>query len=165
MVTNLGYGIQVNKGSSLQRRWYVLNNETCPVKLYNAGVRTVFESSRVGGDYRYRPEGTADVKQPVTAIEVRFILFDVWGRHMQTLSATHITDASGDLSLENFGSWRAWENDVSEVMNVVSFVARVRTTEGEIWSYDGSTFIRELEKIKLKLTEKELSPEREKPKN
>jgi len=61
-------------------------------------------------------------------------------------------------------SWRAWENDVSGALTVISFVARTRTPDGRIWSYDSAKLLREVEKIKLKLTEKELVPEKDRPK-
>lgn len=97
------------------------------------------------------------------AFEVRFLLFDVWGDHMQTLSATKVSDLNGQMPLGEAGSWRAWENDVSELLTVVSFPARVRTADGRTWNYDPVRLLREVERIKVKLTEKELSPEQRRP--
>jgi hypothetical protein len=126
VVTNLGYGIQVNKGSSLQRRWFVINDPSCPVRLSGAGISTVYQSSSIGGDYKYKATGLAITSETVPALEVRYLLFDIWGEHTRTLSDTEVSDLRGQLALKDTGSWATWENDVSEIFTVVSFVARVR---------------------------------------
>jgi len=165
VATKLGYGIEVNKGSTLHRRWYVLNDLSDPIQLSNAGVNTLYQSSSIGGDYEYKPVGTVTSTLPVSAYEIRFLLFDIWGNHMQTLPATTVTDFTGDRSIASDGSWRTWENDVSELLTVVAFVARARTTDGKLWEYDHKKVLNSLEGIRVKLTENELAPEKEKPKN
>jgi hypothetical protein len=165
VVTNLGYGIQINKGSTLTRRWFVINDPSCPIRLSGTGINTVYESTSIGGNYKYKAAGTASATEPVKALEVRFLLFDIWGEHMRTLSDTEISDLTGQVVLKDTGSWNAWENDVSEMFTVVSFVSRARKPDGSVWEYDPASVIKEIEKIKISLTEKELAPEREKPKS
>ncbi len=165
MVTNLGYGIQVNKGSTLQRRWFIINDANSPIQLSSTGVQTKYESRQYSGDYKYEPSGTAAASHALSAYEIRFLLFDVWGEHMQTLSLTKVSDVNGSFGLSDAGSWRAWESDVRELETVVSFVAHAKTVDGRIWTYDPNKLLRELERVKVKLTEKELNPEREKPKS
>jgi hypothetical protein len=165
VVTNLGYGIQVNKGSSLQRRWFVINDPSCPVQLSGAGISTGYQSSSIGGDYKYKATGLATTSETMTAFEVRYLLFDIWGEHLRTLSDTEVSDLKAQVALKDTGSWSTWENEVSEVFTVVSFVARVRRPDGTVWQYDASSLLQQVEKIKVTLTEKELAPEREKPKN
>lgn len=165
IVTDLGYGIQLNKGSSLQRRWFVINDPSCSVQLKEAGINTVYRSTEIGGDYKYIPAGTVIIGEKTSAFEVRFLLFDIWGEHMRTLSDTEVSDLSGQIGLKDTGSWTAWENDVSELLTVVSFVSRVKRPDGTVWDYDSSSLLQQVEKIKVKLTEKELAPEKEKPKS
>jgi hypothetical protein len=164
VVTNLGYGIAVNKGSSLHRRWFVLNDPTAPLSMIGTGVTTKYTSGRVSGDYSYEPTGSVTSKVPVTAFEVRFLLFDIWGKHMKTLSSTDVTDLQPGtpFNLETSGSWRTWESDVSELQTVVAFVAHVRLADGTVWAYDSASLVREIQEIKLKLTESELAPEKRK---
>lgn len=164
IVTKLGYGIEVNKGSSLHRRWFVLNDPTAPVQLASAGISTVYKSSSIGGDYEYVPVGSINAAQPISAYEIRYLLFDVWGEHMRTLSATNIVDMTGTRSTDKDGMWRAWENDVSQMQTVVAFVARVRTADGRVWQYDPGALLRSIDQVKVKLTEQELNPEKEKQK-
>lgn len=166
VVTELGYGIKVNDGSSLQRKWYVLNDPQSPVEILKAGITTSYKTSQYSGEYKYLAQGTATAKEPVAALEIRYLLFNVFGDHMQTLSATVVSDISGEYSLAKSGTWRAWsENDVSEFLTAVSFVASVRTPDGRVWRYDPAKVLRQVEQIKVKLTEKELAPEQEKPKS
>lgn len=165
IVTNLSFRAQLNKGSSLQRRWFVVNDPSSPVQLNGAGVKTVYVTNSIGGDYSYIPDGTANCTEPVTAYEIRFMLFDIWGDHVKTLSGTQITDSSGQIALKNIGSWRAWENDASELMTVVSFVARARKADGSSWEADMPSLLTEIQKVKVRLTENELTPEKDRPKN
>ena len=164
VVTKLGYGIKVNDGSTLQRHWYVLNDPSAPVQLSNAGINSVYRESSIGGDYKYVPVGSITALKPISAYEVRFLLFDVFGDHMETLSGTTLVDLTGDRSIAKDGTWRAWETEVSEMLTVVAFVARARTADGRIWEFNPAKLLRTVEQVKVKLTEKELTPEREKPK-
>lgn len=165
IVTDLGYRIQVNQGSSLQRRWFVINDPSCPVQLSGAGIRTAYRSSSIGGDYKYMATGLATTGEMITAFQVRYLLFDIWGEHTRTLSDTEVSDLKAQIALKDTGSWSTWENEVSEFFTVVSFVSLVRRPDGTVWQYDPSSLLQHVEGIKVKLTEKELTPDREKPKN
>lgn len=160
VVTELGYDIKLNKNSTLHRSWVVLNDPTCPVQLYEAGINTRYGDR----EYNYVQVGTAETSESITALEVRYLLYDVFGEHMQTLSATKITElsANGSLALEDIGAWRAWENDVSNLLTVVAFVAQVRTGDGKIWRYQDKKIGEELNKIQLKVTIGTLDPSKEK---
>lgn len=164
VVTDLAYGIQVNKGSDLQRRWFVVNDESCPMQLREMGVSTTFTRSSIGGDYKYVGIGSASLREAIVAYDIRFLLFDVWGEHVKTLQAQKITEMHGELARSDIASWTAWESDVSELLTVVSFVARVRRPDGSIWTYDPAGLLREVEKIKVRLSENELLPDPEKAK-
>jgi hypothetical protein len=165
-ITKLSYGIALNKGSSLQRRWFVVNDPSCPMTLTKAGINTGYESNSIGGDYNYVAAGAGSFSEKITAYEVRYLLFDVWGAHMQTLAAQDVSDRDQPVDLKASGTWRAWnENDVAQMLTVVSFVSRVRKADGTIWEYDPHALLQEVEKIKVKLTDKELAPEKEKPRS
>jgi len=160
VVTNLGFGIAVNKGSSLTRKWFVMNDNSCPIRLNNAGIRTSY-SDRA---YSYNPSGTLECKTDIAAFEIRFMLFDIWGEHMSTLSGTQITDlkSGATLTLDKIGNWHAWENDVREMFTVVAFVARVRRLDGGGWAYDSKSVLNKIESVKLQLSEESLSPSEKK---
>lgn len=117
IVTELGYGIAINRGSDLNRTWYVLNTEGSPLRLTNAGIDTRYDDR----SYEYFPTGQVTTSTDVSAFEVRFLLFDVFGEHMQSLSGTEIRSLEADetLDLSEIGVWRAWENGVSEFLTSV----------------------------------------------
>jgi hypothetical protein len=55
------------------------------------------------------------VTDPISALEVRFALFDVWGNFVKTLSETEIEDIPAGGKRMFSPTWRVWdENEVSE---------------------------------------------------
>ncbi len=157
--TTLGYGITVNKGSSLHRQWFVINDPSWPISLAAAGINTTYSK-----EFSFAPTGNITAKEAISAFEVRFMIFDVWGNHMKTLSGTELRDiaAGSPFQLASTGSWRAWENDVSHYLTSVGFVAHVRTSAGKAWSADTKAVFHEVEAVKLKLTQEQLEPPRPK---
>lgn len=162
VITDLGMNIRMNAGSSLRRRWFVLNEPNCPVTLLDAGVRTVYESSAGRGSEDYYYAAAGELQPGLTearAVEVRFLLFDPWGRHMHTLTGTTIRDLSpGERFPLRHSRWRAWENDVAELFTVVAFIANVRHGENSLWTYDGAQVRSAVETIKLEIGEESLKP-------
>jgi len=133
VVTPLSQSIKVNDKSSLHRIWVMLNDPGCPVQLENAGITTAYGDR----EYLYRQSGTFKASEPVVALEVRYVLYDIFGDHLKTLSATSVEDVAADtqLPLSELGRWRGWENEVAELLTVVAFVAQVRTINGKVWHY------------------------------
>ncbi len=156
VVTNLGYGIAINKGSTLKRSFYVFNDPGCPVQLQGAGVSTRYNDR----NYSFVPKGELRAEEPVAAVEIRFLLFDVWGEHLKTLSATEIKDLGVGTSLEikEIGTWQAWENDVSRYLTSVAFVSRVRTLDGKGWTANTSALLQRAAELDLKPDESDLDP-------
>jgi len=156
VVTELGYGIKINKNSSLRRTLVVINDPNCPVQLDAAGINTEYSDR----SYSYRPTGTAKATENLSAIEIRYLLFDMFGNHIKTLSGTEVADvASGaSIQLKEIGSWRAWEIEVSKLLTIVSFVGNARTANGRVWKYREKPISEELNKIRLSVTSGVLDP-------
>jgi hypothetical protein len=148
VTTKLGYGIIVNKGSTLKREKIVLNDSNCPVQLNDVGIETVYSDK-----YSFNPTGNFTSKEPVVAVEVVHILYDVFGEHMKTLSNIIITDMEGVQELAKSGSWYASENNVSSYFVCVSYVANVRSKAGQLWHYDFKAIKDELLKLKMEFNE------------
>ena len=168
VVTDLGFKIKVNDGSTLHRHWIVINDPTAPVSLSGVGINTVYRSQSYGGEYEYVDVGHGLAKVPIQALEIRFMLFDVWGQHLKTLSLAEVRDFAPnqviDLSEGGRVSWRTYENEVSEMLSVVCFVGSVRQADGTIWSMDAKKILGEVGRIKVKLSENDLTPEKLAPK-
>lgn len=124
----------VNQDSSIKRKWYVIDDLNAPVKLERAGVFPRLEEKE---NVHYMvPVGTVAPKEAISAVEVRFLLFDVWGDRLRTLALTRLTDSSTHVELRPTDKWPALESEASQLVTVVAFVARVRTAEGQVWTFD-----------------------------
>jgi hypothetical protein len=150
VITDLGMGVKVNKGSSLNREWVLIHDMDCPVQLNSVGVITTYENSR----YSFRPTGGVAVKQPITAFEVRHMLYNVFGEYIKTLSNVEVTDiTTGIFEFEKYSSWFATESQVTEYFTVVSYVAYARTEDGVVWRYNEISIKEELLKLKISYDE------------
>lgn len=131
VVTELGYGIRVNEGSSLRRAWYWINDPDCPIEISQAGLNTTYKER----SYRYTEEGILNVREPVAAFELRYVLYDIFGRHITTISATKVNDvAAGEHSITGGGSANTWsESDIQRFLTSVVYVAAVRRADGSVW--------------------------------
>jgi hypothetical protein len=155
VLTELGYNITVNKGSSLHRSFVTINDSDCPAELNGSGVTTKYANDR----YSFVPAGFLFPSQPLTAFEVRFVLFDMFGARMKTLSDTSVADVKpSPIALVDSGTWFADENEVQSVLTVASFVANARTASGKVWHFNDKKITDELTRLNLKITAGALEP-------
>lgn len=156
--TELGMGITVNKGSTLEREWITIHQALPADLVGTTGVRMIYKPSRVSGEYNYEAELTIEAKEPLAVITVHYLLFDVWGRHVRTLALTEVTDVEpGRKSFS--GTWRAWsENDVATYYASIAYLARVRTKAGRVIAADTAPVLAEARKFTSKFTAEDLEP-------
>ncbi len=161
--TKLGHGITVNQESTLTREWITLHDPSLPVSIVGTiGVNTVYESGRVSGDYKYGTKFTVEPQEPISAIQIRFLLFDIWGEHIKTLSFSEVADIKAPKEFS--GSWRAYsENEVSEYYASIAYIARVRTQSGRVILGNTAPVLEEARKFSRKFTVEALEPKTEKP--
>ncbi len=83
--------------------------------------------------FRYNLTSEINITSPVRAIEVRHVLFDLFGEHMKNLKNLEAKDlAAGGHSLS--GQWNVLrENDLSEHLTTVTFISKVRLADGSVW--------------------------------
>jgi hypothetical protein len=161
-VTELSYGIAVNKGSSLHRRWYVINDSTCPVELGTVGIKPVYRSGG-GGSYQFSPLGDLKPTASTSAVEVIFVQFDLWGNRERGLSANEIHDLPLGQSFKIEGSWYASENEVSQQLTSVAYVRNAMTVDGKIWRADLEKISALLQTVALTVSASGLESEAVKP--
>lgn len=124
-------GVKLNEGSSLQKESILFNDKSCPVRLYGHTMWVKYGDS----GFRFGRATNAEVSKKITALEIRTIQYDVFGRHMINLANTEAKDfAEGLVTIE--GEWRASENDVAEFLTSVTYVARVRFEDGTQWVFN-----------------------------
>jgi len=121
-------GVKINEGSTLKRESILFNDKACPVTLLSHS--TIIEYKDRG--FRFHGETKFNVNKQIKAIEVRILLFNIFGQHMMNLKNIEPKDFPvGEASIDN--EWRASDNDVGELLTSVTYVARVRYADGTQW--------------------------------
>ena len=160
--TMLSQSIVLNEGSTLVREWIAFKHSALPVKLNGTpGIKTKYDSGRgYSGSFKYTASFEIDVAEPVTAIEIRFLTFDVWGETGRSLVMTRIKDfAPGTHTLD--GVWNLYsENEASEFYASIAYVSRIRTKDGKVLVADVRPVVDEAQKFNGKFTETDLEPEK-----
>jgi len=163
--TTLGYGIVLNKGSSLKREWFVVRDPDAPVQIDGlTGIRVRYNSGErySSGNFEYNATYSIIPKEPVSAVEVRFVVFDVFGRLVRTLSSTEVEDAAAKKEFK--AGWRVWsENEASEAFASVAYVAQVRTSAGRVYEANSAAVLEQVRKVSKRITEADLEPKRDAP--
>jgi hypothetical protein len=133
-------------------KWFVINDPSSPIRLESAGIIVKQHHS----DYSYASRGIATSSSGITEMEVEFILFDVRGANMKTLFRTEKVELGPGRSflLDNLGPWKATVDEVQEYGASVSFVTRVRKSNGGEWVTDAKAMAREVQALKPKLAHK-----------
>jgi hypothetical protein len=163
--TVLSSSIKVNDGSTIQREWVTVHDDSLPVKLDRPiGVKTVYVSggrySRDG--YQYNADYTITAEEDLAAVEVRFLLFDIWGNHVRNLSATEIVDIPAGVKTSFGGKWNvSSENEVSVFYASIAYIARVRTKSGKVMNGDLQAALKEARKFSDKFTADDLDSKKE----
>jgi len=157
----------VNAGSSLAREWVTVHDASLPCDLAEyAGLTTTYEESYGTGRYYYTAEFSINAREPIVAIEVRFLAFDIWGEFVRTLSLTEIKDlreGSGALS----GTWNLFgRNECSQHYASIAYIARIRTADGHIIAASSAaiaTVMQEAKRFSEKFGPQDLEPRDDKP--
>ena len=124
---DIGYGIIVNEGSSLQREALIVQDKRLPVRIVGFEVETALEER----NWEYQIEYSVELDAAISAIELRFIPFDIWGDKETPLSATTIEDIN-EGSWSGDGKWRLSETDAVQHYAMIGYVAQIKTATGKI---------------------------------
>ena len=161
--TKLGAGIVLNKESTLEREWLTLHDPALPADLVGTvGVKTVYQPDRLRGEYHYNAEVQVKPREALKAIEVRFLVFDLWGGHVRNLALDEIADMPAGVERPLSGAWRVYsENEVSRHYASIAYISRVRTADGRVVEADVAPVIQEAKKFSRKFTAADLEPKPE----
>jgi hypothetical protein len=137
-------GVKLNEESTLTRESILFNEPTCPVSVDSHTTKISYKDR----GFRFLGKTGIQVKNPIVAVQVRTILYDVFGQHMMNLSNAEPKDFSiGASTLD--GEWRASDQDVSELLTTVTYVARVRLLDGTQWVFNADNLQLALSTLKL----------------
>lgn len=160
--TPLGYGIVVAKDSTLQREWIAVQDASVPVQFDGTpGVTTTFTrgGEYSSGEYRYQAKFVLRASADIQAVQVRFLTFDVWGGHVQTLSYEEVADVASGTSKPVTGEWRLFsENDAEKFYASIAYVSRARLKDGRVIAAKDDPVIEEARKFSAKFTAQDLEP-------
>lgn len=100
------------------------------------------------------------MSEPISAIEVRVLTFDIWGERGTSLVMTEVKDF-GPGKHKLTGTWKLYsENEASEFYAAIAYVARVRTRDGKVLKADVRPVIEQAQKFYAKFAEADLEPEK-----
>jgi hypothetical protein len=123
--------VMTGKGSSLRRKWLVLNDTTCPVQLSGVGLDAGFSSG-----FYFAPSGIAVSSASIRAAHINFNLFDLWGEPIKNLLFSTVTDIDAGSRVPLDDRWNVSAAAIEEFSTSVSFVGRVLLADGTIWTAD-----------------------------
>ncbi len=158
--TRLSANIILNKQSSITREWLALHDPNMPADLIGTpGVSTTYTSGRVSGEYYYEAKPSVQAKEDLAAIEIRFLVFNVWGQHVRTLLSDEVADVAAGVTKELSPQWRVLsENEVSRHYASIGYISRIRTKDGRVVDADPTAIVREAQKFSKKFTVADLDP-------
>lgn len=162
MKVELGYGITLNKESSLSREWYIVNDPRLPLQLESGYAAPKYVSKSGRGDYRYDATYTVAVgNQGVRAYEVRFLVLDIFGERQRLLSSSVVKDISAEGNSTENPQWNLFsESDASTAYYSIAYIATVRTESGQILRANMTDVLREIQKISGQITASDIKPEK-----
>ena len=138
------FGGTFNKGSSLMRETILLNDPDSPVQITKTQTR--FELVKSNFDFVSANE--FDTKKPLAAVSIHHVVFDVFGRQMDNLSAIDVSDRDvGRYAKE--GRWRSLGDYVPALLTTVTYVGRVRLSDGTQWVFDEDRLLAALRRLQL----------------
>jgi hypothetical protein len=157
--TVLSAGIVVNEKSSLRREWIAVHDPEFPADLKGTpGVTTAYVRERRGGEYAYQAEWNLTAHEPLAAVQVKFICFDIWGERTKALVSSKIEDIPAGTRKYS-ASWSLYsEHECAEHYASIAYVARVRTQSGKVFEADVRPIVEEAKRFSAKFTEADLEP-------
>ena len=167
--TTLNKPFVINKESSLEREWVTIHDPSVPADLEfegsnTVGVTTISESGSYSGTYSFRSDLTIVASEDLSAVEVVFVTFDLWGRHKRTLSFTTIAEIPTGDSKTTDPRWHLLSaSECSEFYASIAYIERVRTTDGRVFEIDRRLVVDEALKFDETFTEDDLAPKYKAP--
>jgi hypothetical protein len=149
----------INKASSLQVEWWVIIDNTLPIKFSEpCGLLVHNRANDYPLDLAYKAQTIVGCSvEPVSAFEVRYMTFNTWGDHVSTLAASEVMDLGVGERLKLSHVWNLYsDNEAEEFCVSLGFVSRVRLASGAVRNADLAFVLREAQRIAEKVTETDL---------
>lgn len=159
VATDLGYKTY----SSLRRDWFVVRDDGAPAAIDGpTGIQVVHGTDERYPflPFQYRMSYQLNTREPITAVEIRVHVIDVFGRLLKTLSVTELMDFSESRTFD--ASWRVWsEQEASDAFASIAYVARARTATGRVYEADRAAILEQVRRVARHIDPIDLEPMRE----
>lgn len=124
----------------MQREFITVSDNTLPARLTSCvGITTAYEptTDRSQSGYFYQTSYAVCAIEPIVAFQVRFLLFNVWNAYVRALTSTQISDICVEKIHHHKDRWHLEnKNETVEHFATVSFIAAVRTVDGQVYHTD-----------------------------
>ena len=156
--TFLGRGIVLNKELSIERIWMSVHDPAVPVEFRNpVGIKTIHTLRGDAGEYEYTAAVHLTARLPISVVEVRFMLFDVWGQNTKNLVVTEIMDLPPGTTKELNPKWRlSSETEVAQYYASLAYISRVRTKDGRVFATNSEFILEQARKFSAQFKEVDL---------
>lgn len=157
--TKLSSSIVLNSQSSLQRIWIVVRDPAIPAEFVGAPrIKTIYNSKGgYSGSYEYAGDFSIKPSADIAALQVKFLVFDVWGQHQRSLVTSEIEDIPAGRVKEYKPRWGLHsENDASAHYASIAYISRVRTADNKVYSANLPFVIEQAKKFSAKFEEADL---------
>jgi hypothetical protein len=134
----------LNQGSTLQREAVILNDPDCPVQL--KGASTGFALTR--SNFALASTTDFEARGPVQAVSIRHMAFDAFGRHLESFVSTEVLDRTAGPHRRE-ANWAEAGDLVPELLTTVTYVSRVRLSDGTQWAFDERKLLAALRQARL----------------
>lgn len=143
-----GYGTEIFEGSTLTREKVILNDASCPVNINDYQIKTRYSERQ----FEFYDIGYFVSTVAISAYELHTHLYDVFGRHQRLLVSTRVEDCQQEFMYHPV-TWRTTSNEAMVYLTAVSYMAKVRTADGEIWTCDYQGIAQKLSELSIELQE------------
>lgn len=152
--TKLSDTIILNEKSSLSREWITIHDSNMPANIIGTvGIKTVYGAR----NYYYRTDISIVTKEPIVAIEYRFVLFDIFGNFTRILSGTIIEDIEKDSAIQS--EWNILnESETKRFYASIAYISKIRTKSGQVIEGNTDAVLMEAQKFSKKFTKEDLEP-------
>lgn len=115
--------------SSLRRESKIVNDECIPASITYFSKKINYDS--IKNDHSYTANYEVLVKEPLSAIEIRIIVFNIWRERVTNLVTTEINDLSVGMHSFSPEWWMRRENP-DEYHGALVYITQARLTSGKI---------------------------------
>jgi hypothetical protein len=142
----------------MERIWLTVHDPAIPVAFKDpVGVKTTYTQRGDYGEYEYSVVVNLTAREPISVVELRFLLFDVWGKNTKSLTKTEVLDLSPGTTRELNAKWQiSSETEAAQYYASIAYISRVRTKDGRVFAANNGFVLEQAGKFSTQFKEVDL---------